>query len=341
MRRVIVWACIYLTACDTSDPTPAPIVPQVVAATPTSVTIPSPIVTLEAINAHTTLTAVVRDQNGAVMSGATVTWSSDQPSIATVDATSGLVTATGNGTTTMRARSGSVAGAAPITVAQRATQIARVSGDAQRGVVGAPLSADVVVRALDALGSPVVGTPVTFTIVEGGGTLNRSSAIADGAGLAAARWTLGTSVSGSHRARAALQGAATATIDFTATATADVAASWTKTTGDRQTSPPRIALPIQIAVAVLDRFGNPVSGVDVDFTPDVGSGTASPATMATNANGEARTTWTVAAKSPETLVARARTLSLPALTFTATVSTIQSDTAAGRHPPERSLPPER
>ncbi|HSM05368.1 MAG TPA: Ig-like domain-containing protein [Longimicrobiales bacterium] len=61
------------------------------------------------------LTATVRDGNGNVLEGRTVTWSSGTPSVATVDA-NGLVTAVSGGTAVISATSGGESGQATITV---------------------------------------------------------------------------------------------------------------------------------------------------------------------------------------------------------------------------------
>jgi uncharacterized protein YjdB len=69
-----------------------------------------------AVAATTTLTATVRDANGAVMSGTAVTWSSDNPQTAAVSQ-SGVVTGVQPGTATITATAGGKSGTATITVA--------------------------------------------------------------------------------------------------------------------------------------------------------------------------------------------------------------------------------
>ena len=59
--------------------------------------------------------AEVRDQNGRAMAGASVAWSSSNPPVAAVDA-SGLATAAGNGSATVRATSGAASGTATVSV---------------------------------------------------------------------------------------------------------------------------------------------------------------------------------------------------------------------------------
>ena len=89
--------------------------------TPTAPTsTPSPVATLitlsevslsfASLGATSQLSATVKDQNGATMASATVTWATSDDAVATVSST-GLVTSVANGTATIRATSGSAAGA--------------------------------------------------------------------------------------------------------------------------------------------------------------------------------------------------------------------------------------
>ena len=104
----LVWACGGDSP--TAPPTPEP-------ARPATVTVSPATADLTALGTTVQLTAEVRDQNARVMAGATVTWSSGDTSVATVDA-SGLVTAVGNGTATITASGGSASGSAVVTVTQ-------------------------------------------------------------------------------------------------------------------------------------------------------------------------------------------------------------------------------
>ena len=106
-------ASLWTWACGdgaTEPPPPVPDPPR-----PTTVAVAPPTVRLASLGATMQLTAVVRDQNGQVMAGAPVTWSSADGSVATVDA-AGLVTATANGTATITATAGEASGEAEITV---------------------------------------------------------------------------------------------------------------------------------------------------------------------------------------------------------------------------------
>jgi hypothetical protein len=65
--------------------------------------------------------------------------------------------------------------------ATRAAAIQIISGNVQAGVVGAELSAPLVVRVVDAGGSPISGQVVNFRVVEGGGTTFAGTAITNAA----------------------------------------------------------------------------------------------------------------------------------------------------------------
>ena len=80
-----------------------------------SVTVTPAAATLTAPEATVQLDARVLDGNGRAMSGVAVIWTSVRPEVATVGA-SGLVAAAGNGTTTIAATVGAVAGTATVTV---------------------------------------------------------------------------------------------------------------------------------------------------------------------------------------------------------------------------------
>ena len=73
--------------------------------------------TLSAIGASVQLTAAPFDANDNAVEDATITWSSEDDAVATVD-DNGLVTAAGNGTANITAQADAAAGAAAVTVSQ-------------------------------------------------------------------------------------------------------------------------------------------------------------------------------------------------------------------------------
>lgn len=74
----------------------------------------------EAIQVGQTLTyqAVLRDAQGNTVTGPGVTWSSSDPSVATIDPSSGLATAVGGGATTIQATAAGVTGSSTLTVTE-------------------------------------------------------------------------------------------------------------------------------------------------------------------------------------------------------------------------------
>ena len=133
-------------------PPPPPPVATTVAVSPAAAR-------LSSVGETAQLSAEVRDQNGRAMPGATVTWTSSDPSVVTVDA-SGLVTAAGDGTATVAAASGSASGSATVTVEQSAESVT-VTPDSASLVVGDTVRLSA--TAFDALGSEVAGASFTWS----------------------------------------------------------------------------------------------------------------------------------------------------------------------------------
>ncbi|MDE2784701.1 MAG: Ig-like domain-containing protein [Gemmatimonadota bacterium] len=89
----------------------------------TTVTVNPSSAALTALEETVRLAAEVRDQNGQVMTGATVAWASSDALVAVIEA-SGQVTAVGNGATTITATAGSASGTATVTVTQEVSAVA-------------------------------------------------------------------------------------------------------------------------------------------------------------------------------------------------------------------------
>jgi hypothetical protein len=68
------------------------------------------------VGAAATLAATLKDDQGSVLNGRSVTWSSSAPTIATIDAASGVVTGVATGTATMTATSEGKTGSTTVTV---------------------------------------------------------------------------------------------------------------------------------------------------------------------------------------------------------------------------------
>ena len=155
--------------------------------------------------------------------------------------------------------------------------LTKVSGDGQRGQVGAQLAAPFVVSVLDQDGSPLAGVVVTFSVTVGGETLSATIATTDANGRARSALTLGSEV-GTNTVAATVAGLGTVT--FTATATEQTPHSLTKVSGDNQEGPASTQLAELFVVSVLDQDGSPLAGVAVTFSVAAGGGKLSSTTDA-------------------------------------------------------------
>jgi hypothetical protein len=164
-----------------------------------------------------------------------------------------------------------------------------VSGDGQRGAVGADLR-EVVVRVTDAFGNPVPDAGVTAAPVAG--TVEDSVRNTDANGRAAFRWTLGRSA-GRQTVTFKVAG-----LDSTV-ASAAVAAPRAPANVSLQVPPgPATAgRAVAVSATVTDDYANPIAGVQVVFT--VAAGSVAPARVATDQRGQAAAKWTPAARPAE------------------------------------------
>ena len=175
-----------------------------------------------------------------------------------------------------------------------------VSGDDQQGVVGTELANPLVARVEDANGLPIIGQLVNFRVTSGAGSVFAGSGLTNAQGIVQDRWTLGTSTADSQRVEARAvdpnTGARIVFSTFRATPLPGPAHSVTKASGDAQTGTLGAALTDSLAAGVVDSFGNPVPGVTVAWASAAGNGEVSPAMSVTNAQGVAKTRWTLGAR---------------------------------------------
>ncbi|NOT09429.1 MAG: hypothetical protein HOP28_14635 [Gemmatimonadales bacterium] len=259
-----------------------------------------------AIGATLTQPLVVRleDQAGSPVEGVTVQWrvvsggGSISPSQSTTDADGRASASLRLGTTIgVNTATASIDNSSAITfsaaaVAAPPAKIIVQGGEGQTATVSTQLASDLLVKVTDAVDNAKAGVAVTFTISSGGGTLTTTTATSDANGLASTKWTLGN-LSGTQTVLVAASGVTP--VSVAATARAAAPQSVAVVSGSNQTAVPGTTLPDSLRVRVLDRFGNPVSGATVTFTPRANGGTVSPTTAVTDANGRAATRWTLAA----------------------------------------------
>lgn len=136
-----------------------------------------------------------------------------------------------------------------------------VSGDGQAGEVGSALEAPLIVRVVDANGSPVSGVLVTWEITAGAGAISPASGRTDAQGRATAAWTLGTVAGEDQIVTASVQGLTP--LSFSAVTdpgpvhvVSVLPASVTLPVGES----------VQLTATLEDRFGNRISDQELTWT---------------------------------------------------------------------------
>lgn len=259
---------------------------------PATLTLSPSAVSFTALDQTQQLSASVSDQAGNPLTEASVSWSSSNGAVATVSST-GLVTATGAGNAQITATAGSANAVAEVAVVQTPTQLTKVSGDGQTVTAGAALDAPLVVEVTDALGNPVSGAAVVFSISQGGGTISSTTATTAPDGRASTTLTTGT-VAGMPQVVSASLAATSLAVTFTAVTIAGPPASIGLAAGNNQQAAAGSPVPVRPAVVVRDANANPVPGIAVEFEIVSGGGSITGGSTVTNASGRAEVgSWTL------------------------------------------------
>ncbi len=186
------------------------------------------------------LTATLRDANGNVLTGRTVTWSSDNASAATVGG-SGLVTAAGPGSATITAMSEGQSGTASITVSNVPVSSVTVSPTSASLLVGQ--RAQLTATPKDASGNPLIGRTVTWSSSNTSLASVSSSGLVTGVAAGGPVTITATSEGQSGTASVTVANAPVASVTVTPAAASVV-------TGQT----------VQLAATPKDANGNPLSG---------------------------------------------------------------------------------
>jgi hypothetical protein len=233
----------------------------------------------------------------------------------------------------------------------QATQMAAFGGDGQTAQVGTALPLELAVLVTDEDGAAVEGVSVSWTVIEGGGSVSPASSTTNASGVASAGFTLGPTA-GQQRAQAEVSGLAGSPVVFTATATDDdtpppppppppVPTEIISSSGDQQIAPAGSVLPLQLSVLVTADRGVPVANVAVSWSVIDGGGTISPASSTTNSSGVASVTFTLGpAAGPQRAQAEVSNLAGSPVIFTATATVAPTGSelrvlGGGNNVPER------
>lgn len=173
--------------------------------------------------------------------------------------------------------------------------LAVVGGDRQQGTVGDTLPQPVVVLVRTEGGQPIANREVAFAPGEGQATsFTPDTAITGPDGKAVTRWVLGTSP-GQYTAVATIVAQADAPPPVTIQASAVAGTPDTVRALSETAQPGRRnqTLPNPLVVQVVDRFGNPVAGADVEWDVEEGGGQVSSEHVPTAADGTSSVSWTL------------------------------------------------
>ncbi len=154
-------------------------------------------------------------------------------------------------------------------LSSKADSLKFVSGDAQSDTVGAALALPFIVQVVDSLGNPVSNTTITFSVSDfpagaSGFSLSTISTATDAGGNAQTILTLG-SLTGSYTVSAYNSNLLNSPQVFNATATNGLVKQISIVSGNTQTDTVGTVLPFPLKVKTVDRNGNSVSGVSLNW----------------------------------------------------------------------------
>jgi uncharacterized protein YjdB len=199
--------------------------------------------------ATTPLTATVKDQNGSVMAGQTITWSSSNTAAATVNS-SGVVTGVAAGSATITATSSGKTGTSAITVTAVPPVVTTVTVAPTSASVVAGATTPLVATVKDQNGNVMTGQTVTWT------TSNSAAATVNSAGLV-------TGVAAGSATITATSSGKTGTSAITVTAAIPVVTTVTVA----PTSASVVAgATTPLVATVKDQLGNVMTGQTVTWT---------------------------------------------------------------------------
>ena len=210
-----------------------------------SITIEPAMATLMSIGETVQLTATVLDENGQPVSGAVISWSSSDETVATVSS-QGLVTAVGNGTATITARTGNASQTAAVTVRQTVASITIEPAMATLMSIGETVQLTATV--LDENGQPVSGAVISWS------SSDETVATVSNEGLVTA--VMNGSATITARTGNASQTAAVTVRQTVASITIEPAMATLMSIGET----------VQLTATVLDENGQPVSGAVISWS---------------------------------------------------------------------------
>ena len=247
----------------------------------------------------------VRDENGSVSEGVSVTFTVTagdgilQPEIALTNAdgrTESTLTLGDNPGTNMVTVSVEGISQTAVFNAKAAlpppmpTILSIGSGGDQSGLTGEALTNPFVVEVRDQYGGTMQGVTVTYSVNEGGGSLNVTTATTDANGLAQSTLTLGSDP-GTNSVEVSVEGISrTEVFNAEAVLPLPTPTHLSIVSGGDQSGLTGETLANSFVVEVRDQYDAPTEGVTVKFAVSVGGGSLSSEMEMTDANGNAAST---------------------------------------------------
>lgn len=228
--------------------------------------------TLESLGDTVRLAASITDQRGTALIGASLTWSSENPAVATVDS-SGVAVAQAPGSTYIVAHVGEKSGRSRLVVAPR---MARLEIIDTMVTIGEGHSRRVASRALDARGHAAPAVPVTWVSSDTTVIVVNDSGVVTGVGAGEADVTV-------------MHAGVLATVHAFVS---PLPGRLLSLDGNLQSADAGARLATPVRVLLESRRGRPMAGVSVHFVAERG-GIADPAYATTNAEGIAVSSWTL------------------------------------------------
>ncbi len=255
---------------------------------------------------HVPVTWTVTSGGGAL---ATTTTTTDDNGRASNTLTLGLSPGTNSVTATIPG-----SGNASVTFSATAIvgAIASVSGNNQAGVSGSPLQPFVIQVASNGQSAP--GVVVTWSVVQGGGSLASATTLTDASGRSSNTLTLGPDA-GTNIVRASISGSGAVLFTATASTVTPGNSQFTIVSGNSQTLVPGQASQ-PLVVKLQTTQGQGIPGATVAWSVSGSSATLANPTSVTDASGQAQNVLTVVLPGNYSVTAQlAGNTSVPALNF--------------------------
>lgn len=179
-------------------------------------------------------------------------------------------------------------GCTATTEAPVASRLSIVQGNLQQAAAGTLLPTSIVLRVSANDGTPVASVPISFNVLQGGGSVDPATVISDANGEVKAKWTLGP---GSQTQM--VSGSAPSVDPVVLQAIGVLPSDLIVAQGNNQSAKMSAALPVQIVLRVTGSNNVPIPGQTVALSVTAGGGSISPQSAITNAAGEVTVRWTL------------------------------------------------